>query len=58
MVLDFRRVWDSPTVAGNFANECMGISYTGIGEYIINQAVAAKIVTRVKDGMSSINCYR
>ncbi|WP_150464407.1 isoaspartyl peptidase/L-asparaginase [Francisella sp. XLW-1] len=46
------RVGDSPTVAGNFANECMGISCTGIGEHIINQAVAAKIATRVKDGMS------
>lgn len=43
---------DSPTVAGNFANESMGISCTGIGEHIINQAVAAKIATRVKDGMS------
>ena len=30
----------------------MGISCTGIGENIINQAVAAKIATRVKDGMS------
>ncbi|MBK2110253.1 isoaspartyl peptidase/L-asparaginase [Francisella tularensis] len=46
------RVGDSPTVAGNFANESMGISCTGIGEHIINQAVAAKIATRVKDGMS------
>lgn len=45
------RVGDSPTVAGNFANEAMGISCTGIGEHIINQAVAAKIATRVKDGM-------
>ncbi|MDE4948917.1 isoaspartyl peptidase/L-asparaginase, partial [Francisella tularensis subsp. holarctica] len=46
------RVGDSPTVAGNFANESMGISCTGIGEHIINQAVAAKIAPRVKDGMS------
>ncbi|AIT08970.1 asparaginase [Candidatus Francisella endociliophora] len=45
------RVGDSPTVAGNFANEAMGISCTGIGEHIVNQAVAAKIATRVKDGM-------
>lgn len=45
------RVGDSPTVAGNFANDCMGISCTGIGEHIVNQAVAAKIATRVKDGM-------
>ncbi|MED7818608.1 MULTISPECIES: isoaspartyl peptidase/L-asparaginase [unclassified Francisella] len=45
------RVGDSPTVAGNFANDDMGISCTGIGEHILNQAVAAKIATRVKDGM-------
>ncbi len=46
------RVGDSPTVAGNFASKLMGISCTGIGEHIINQAVAAKTHTRVKDGMS------
>jgi len=46
------RVGDSPTVAGNFANTSMGISCTGIGEHIVNEAVAAKIATRVKDGMS------
>jgi L-asparaginase len=46
------RVGDSPTVAGNFANELMGISCTGIGEHINNESVAAKISTRVKDGMS------
>lgn len=45
------RVGDSPTVAGNFANEVMGISCTGIGEHINNESVAAKIATRVKDGM-------
>jgi len=45
------RVGDSPTVAGNFASSVMGISCTGIGEHIINQAVAAKTHTRVKDGM-------
>lgn len=47
------RVGDSPTVAGNFANECIGISCTGIGEHIVNQVVAPKIATRVKDGMTS-----
>lgn len=46
------RVGDSPTVAGNFASNVMGISCTGIGEHIVNQAVAAKTHTRVKDGMS------
>lgn len=46
------RVGDSPTVAGNFANDEMGISCTGIGEHILNQAVGVKIATRVKDGMN------
>ena len=45
------RVGDSPTVAGNFASSVMGISCTGIGEHIINQAVAAKTNTRIQDGM-------
>lgn len=46
------RVGDSPTVAGNFASSVMGISCTGIGEEIVNKAVATKIHTRVLDGMS------
>lgn len=46
------RVGDSPTVAGNFASGVMGISCTGIGEHIINQAVAAKTHTRVQDGVN------
>lgn len=46
------RVGDSPTVAGNFASSLMGVSCTGIGEQIVNKAVAAKVHTRVKDGMS------
>ena len=45
------RVGDSPTVAGNFASKLMGISCTGIGEQIVNKAVAAKVHTRVVDGM-------
>jgi L-asparaginase len=46
------RVGDSPTVAGNYASSLMGISCTGIGEEIINKAIATKIHTRVLDGMS------
>jgi L-asparaginase len=45
------RVSDSATVAGNFANSFAGISCTGVGEDIVSGAVAAKIVTRVTDGM-------
>lgn len=46
------RVSDSATVAGNFANQYAGISCTGVGEDIVNAALAAKIVTRVTDGFS------
>jgi L-asparaginase len=46
------RVSDSATVAGNYANAFAGISCTGIGEDIINAALAAKIVVRVTDGLS------
>lgn len=46
------RVSDSATVAGNFANPFAGISCTGVGEDILNTALAAKIVTRVTDGFS------
>lgn len=46
------RVSDSATVAGNFANAFAGISCTGVGEDIVNVALAAKIVTRVTDGFS------
>jgi len=45
------RVSDSPTVAGTYASKKSGVSCTGIGEQITQQAVAAKIVTRVDDGM-------
>ena len=46
------RISDSATVAGNYANEFCGVSLTGVGEDIVNGAVAAKIVTRVTDGFS------
>lgn len=46
------RVSDSATVAGNFANQFAGISCTGVGEDIVSGALAAKIVTRVTDGMN------
>lgn len=46
------RISDSATVAGNYANECCGVSLTGVGEDIVSGAVAAKIVTRVTDGFT------
>jgi len=46
------RVSDSATVAGNFANQYAGVSCTGVGEDIVNTALAARIVTRVTDGFT------
>ncbi len=46
------RISDSATVAGNYANKFCGISLTGVGEDIVSNATAAKIVTRVTDGFS------
>ena len=46
------RISDSATVAGNYANSFCGVSFTGVGEDIVSTATAAKIVTRVTDGMS------
>jgi L-asparaginase len=45
------RISDSATVAGNFADAQCGVSCTGVGEDIVSGAIAAKIVTRVTDGM-------
>jgi len=46
------RVSDSATVAGNYANAFCAVSCTGVGEDIVSNATAAKIVTRVTDGMT------
>ncbi|MXS70383.1 asparaginase [Flavobacteriaceae bacterium W22] len=46
------RISDSATVAGNYANEFCAVSCTGVGEDIVSNATAAKIVTRVTDGLS------
>jgi L-asparaginase len=45
------RVSDSATVAGTYASSRAGVSCTGRGEHIVNQAVAARVVTRVEDGL-------
>lgn len=45
------RISDSATVAGNYANAFCGVSCTGVGEDIMSEAIATKIVTRVTDGM-------
>ncbi|MDD2673738.1 MAG: isoaspartyl peptidase/L-asparaginase [Flavobacterium sp.] len=46
------RISDSATVAGNYANAFCGVSLTGVGEDIVSNATATKIVTRVTDGFS------
>ncbi|RMG05784.1 MAG: isoaspartyl peptidase [Cyanobacteria bacterium J055] len=48
------RVSDSAMPAGNYANDRSGVSCTGIGEDIIEECLAAKIVVRVTDGMSLV----
>ncbi len=44
------RVSDSATVAGNYASPHAAISVTGIGEEIVDDGVAVRIETRVRDG--------
>lgn len=46
------RVSDSAMPAGNYANPQAAISCTGIGEDIVDECLAAKIVIRVTDGQS------
>ncbi len=46
------RVSDSATVAGNYATEYGAVSCTGIGEDITDEALAARIIVRVQDGMT------
>ncbi len=46
------RVSDSAMPAGNYANTHAAVSCTGIGEDIIDECLAAKVVVRVTDGMS------
>lgn len=46
------RISDSATVAGTYASQKCGVSCTGKGEHIVNQAVAARMVTRIEDGQS------
>jgi len=45
------RVSDSAMPAGNYATGYAGVSCTGIGEDIIDECLAARIVVRVTDGM-------
>jgi L-asparaginase len=51
------RISDSATVAGNYANAFCGVSMTGVGEDIVSNATATKIVTRVTDGFSIATAF-
>ena len=51
------RVSDSAMPAGNYATSKAGISCTGIGEDIIDECLAAKIVVRVTDGMTLASAF-
>jgi L-asparaginase len=46
------RVSDSAMPAGNYATAQAGVSCTGIGEDIMDECLAARIVVRVTDGLS------
>lgn len=46
------RVSDSAMPAGNYATSKAAVSCTGVGEDIIDECLAARIVVRVTDGMS------
>jgi L-asparaginase len=52
------RVSDSAMPAGNYATRNAAVSCTGIGEDIIDECLAAKIVIRVTDGMSLEDAMR
>ncbi|MFB2893108.1 isoaspartyl peptidase/L-asparaginase [Aerosakkonemataceae cyanobacterium BLCC-F50] len=51
------RVSDSAMPAGNYATNQAAISCTGIGEDIIDECLAAKIVIRVTDGLSLLQAF-
>jgi L-asparaginase len=46
------RVSDSAMPAGNYATNFAAVSCTGIGEDIIDECLAARVVVRVTDGLS------
>ena len=52
------RVSDSGTPAGNYADGRVAISCTGIGEEILDEALAARVTQRVSDGMSLAKAMR
>ncbi len=51
------RVSDAAMPAGTYANDYAAISCTGIGEDIIDECLAARIVLRVTDGMPLVQAF-
>ena len=49
-----QRMSDSATVAGNYASAFAAISCTGIGEQIVDDGVAVRLETRVRDGLDMV----
>ncbi|MFN8389051.1 MAG: isoaspartyl peptidase/L-asparaginase [Bdellovibrionota bacterium] len=47
------RMSDVATVAGNYASPFAAVSCTGIGEQIVDAALAARLESRIRDGMSA-----
>lgn len=45
------RVSDTCTVAGTYASQHAAVAATGVGEEIVDDAVASRLETRVRDGM-------
>jgi L-asparaginase len=52
------RVSDCAMPAGNYATQEAAVSCTGIGEDIIDECLAAKIVVRVTDGLSLLEAMK
>ncbi len=48
------RVSDTCTVAGTYASKFAAVVATGVGEQIIDDALASRLETRVRDGMTVI----
>ncbi len=46
------RVSDTPTCAANYASRFAACCATGVGEQIVDDALAARLETRIRDGLS------
>lgn len=51
------RVSDAPTPAGTYSNTQAAVSCTGIGEDILDECLAARLVIRMTDGMATPEAF-